>query len=309
MSYRGFCQHRYAHLKVRYDMLAKYECIYGRLNLLQIHHLKVGEEAPFATGQTVFVQTSKHHTVKFNHLVTKMFEDTAHNTVTARMEFDADALLAVVILVVGDGIGSDGAIVKLNAISNAKHIVFGQGLVQSDVVKFRHLAAWVGEFLGQVAVVGEQQQSCSALIKTTYGENALGTSVFNKLHHGVALIRVIGCGNVTFGLIEQDIAKLLSVEGLAAIHHFIFSLHFVTHGGNDFSIHLYATSLDEVVSFAARANATVGQIFVEANLASRFRTVILRVFLTNITLAATAWLFVVVEITSWAVIETAVATT
>ena len=65
----------------------------SKSEVLQVLHLKVGEETPLATRQAVFVQTSEHHTVKFNHLITKVFEDATHDAVAARMEFDTDALL------------------------------------------------------------------------------------------------------------------------------------------------------------------------------------------------------------------------
>ena len=100
-----------------------------QLYLLQIDYLKVGEETPFTTRQFVFVETGKHHAVELQHLIAEMFEDAAHNTVAARMEFYADFLLAVVAFHVGNAIGSNRTVIKFYAIGNAKHIILGQRLV------------------------------------------------------------------------------------------------------------------------------------------------------------------------------------
>ena len=43
MSFRGFCQHRYARLRARYDMLTKPERIYGELSVGVVHLTLVDE--------------------------------------------------------------------------------------------------------------------------------------------------------------------------------------------------------------------------------------------------------------------------
>jgi hypothetical protein len=225
------------------------------------------------------------------------------------MEFDADAPLAVVILVVSNVVGSDRTIVQLDALRNAKHIIFGQRLVQDDMIELRDLAARVGQLLGQVTIVGEQQQACSLLVETAHRIDALWARVLDKFHHGVTLIRVIGSGDLAFRLVQQDVTKLLAIEGLTTVDYLVFSLHLIAHRGNHFTIHLHAASLDEVIGFAARADATVGQVFVQADLASGFRTIVQRVFLTDIALTATARLFFILKTATWAVVKTAIATT
>ena len=180
-----------------------------------------------------------------------MFEDAANDAVAARVEFDADALLAVVILVIGDVVGGDGTVIQLNAFRDAQHVVLGQGLVKDDMVELRDLAARMCEFLGQVAVVGKQQQARGLLVETAHRIDALGAGILDEFHHGVALIRVVGRGDEAFRLVEQDIAELLAVEGLATIHHLVVGLHLVAHGGDHFAIHLHAAGLDKVVGFAA----------------------------------------------------------
>ena len=236
-----------------------------------------------------------------------MFEDAAHDAIAAGMQLDADFLLALVAFHVGDGVGGDGAVVKLNALSDAEHVILGQGLVQNDVVKLRDFAARMGQLLGQVAVVGEQQQPRGLLVEAAYRIDALGAGVLDEFHHGVALVGVVSRGDKAFGLVEQDVAQLLAVERLAAIHHLVLGLHFVAHRGDDFVVHHDAASLDEVVGLAARADATVGQILVQADFSSGFRAVVQRVFLADIALAATAWLLVILEAATRTVVETAVA--
>ncbi len=127
------------------------------LEFLQIDHFQIGEETPFTTGKFVFVETGEHDAVELDHLVAEVFEDAAHDAVAARMQLDADFLFAIVAFHVGDGVGSDRAVVKFDAICDAKHVVLPQGLVEGHLIKLRNLAARMGELLGQVAVVGKQQ--------------------------------------------------------------------------------------------------------------------------------------------------------
>ena len=275
------------------------------LEFLQIDHFQIGEETPLTTGKFVFVETGKHDAVELDHLVAEVFEDAAHDAVAARMQLDADFLFAIVAFHVGDGVGSDRAVVKFDAICDAKHVVLRQGLVEGHLIKLRNLAARMGELLGQVAVVGEQQQAGGLFVETTHGEDTLGAGVFDQLHDRIAFIRIVGGGDIAFRLIQKDITEFLAVEGLASIHHFIIRFHLIAHGGDDFVVHHHTAGLDQVIGFATRADAAVGQVFVEADFASGFRAVGHGILFADIAFAATAWSFFIVETAFAAVVEAA----
>ena len=123
------------------------------------------------------------------------------------------------------------------------------------MVELGHFAAGMGEFLGEFAIVGKKQQTCSVLIETTHGEDAFRAGVTHQFHHGDATLGVVGGGDVAFRLVEQQVTEFLTVEGLASVHHFITGFYLEAHGGDHLAVHGDAASLDELVGFTARAHA------------------------------------------------------
>jgi hypothetical protein len=106
-------------------------------------------------------------------IIAEVFEDAADDTVTSRVEFDTDAFLTVVVLVVGDGIGGDHAVVEFDAVSDAEHIVLRQRSVEGHVIEFGNLAARMGQAFGKFPVIGKQKETCGVFVEAAHGEDAL----------------------------------------------------------------------------------------------------------------------------------------
>ena len=98
-----------------------------------------------------------------NDGVAEAFEDSAYDAVAAGVYLYA-GLVAVGFGSVADGVGVDGSVFKLDAVGYALHVVFGDVLVAPYVVDFLLHVFRVGEFRGEVAVVGEQQHSCGVAV-------------------------------------------------------------------------------------------------------------------------------------------------
>ena len=121
-----------------------------------------------------------------------MLEDTAHDAVLARVNLNAYLVLVLLVGVL-DSIGMYLAIFQLNAFSDLLNVVLSDGLVKIDMINFLLEELRMSQLAGQVAVVGEQQNSGSVAIQAPYGIDALGASVLDEIHIIVFLCRLIFC--------------------------------------------------------------------------------------------------------------------
>jgi len=85
----------------------------------------------------------------------------------------------------------------------------------------------VHELIRQIAIVGEQEETGGIAVETAYGIDAFPDGTADELHDGVTLLRVGRGGEKAFGLIHQDIHRLLSAQHLAFIPHFIAWVYLV----------------------------------------------------------------------------------
>ncbi len=154
-----------------------------------------------AALDVLFCQTRVHHAVECSNVIAQMLEDTADDTVTAAVDFDAD--LGFVFRVrIGQVIDGCGAVFEGNgAGGNFIEVGFGEGFVEGDVVNLFYLVAWVREFLGEVAVIGEEEDPGGVTVKSAHGEYAFGSGLTNEVEDGAAALRVVGGGDIVFGFV------------------------------------------------------------------------------------------------------------
>lgn len=101
-------------------------------------------------------------------MVAKALEYAAHNAVASGMYFNT-GLIAVGLGCIADCVGVDGSVVKLYAVSDTLHILFSYVLVGPHMIYLFLDIFGVGEFGGQVAVVGEQEHSGSVAVEASTG--------------------------------------------------------------------------------------------------------------------------------------------
>lgn len=77
-----------------------------------------------------------------------------------------------------------------------------------DVVGLGNMVSGFGELLGQVAVVGEEQEAFAGVVEATDGVDALG-QIAEELHDGGATFGVGDGGDVAFRLVQQEIDESL----------------------------------------------------------------------------------------------------
>ena len=111
-----------------------------------------------------------------------------------------------------------------DAVGYLLHVVSGEVLVEIYVIYLLLEELGMGQFASQLAVVGEQKHTNRGAGKTTHGVDALGASVLDEVHHGLALLGVIHCGDIVLGLVEQHVHLLLDGHGLVVGLHLVLGL-------------------------------------------------------------------------------------
>ena len=225
----------------------------------------MSEVAPATAGQVFLGETGKVDAVEFHHVIAQRLKYAAHDAVAARVNLDA-GLLAVGGRYVTYCIGVDGAIVEFNTVGDVLHVLLADGLVGPHLVDLLLDILGVGEFGGQVTIVGEQEHASGIAVETTHGIDALLAGSLHKVHNGLAAVGIITGGDAILGFVEQDVALLLGGDNLAIIFNDVLRSDLHAEFGHNIAIDLDQTLLDVFVSHAARADAGVGHELVEANL-------------------------------------------
>lgn len=93
------------------------------------------------------------------------------------------------------------------------HHVVAWSSRSNDVVLLLQLVARVHHPIGDIAIVGEEQQAFGITIETTNRINALRD--MDQIHHGPAVSLVFGCGDISTRFIENQIARTLRPDKIA----------------------------------------------------------------------------------------------
>lgn len=245
------------------------------LSRLEALNLLAREEAPLSALEVLLRQTGVVDPVELQHRIAQMLEDAPHDAVAPRVDFDADLLL--VLRYVGDFIGIDFAVLERDALGDGIHVGTREGLVERHLVNLLLAVGGVGELLGQVAVVGEEQQSHAVLVEPANRIDALRAGSLDQLHHRLVGVGVLHRGHISLGLVEHEVDLLLALYALAVEAHVVRRLHLAPQLRDHLPVDRDHARLDVVVGLAARAEARLRDEAVEANLAAPLRRVETRI--------------------------------
>ena len=159
-----------------------------------------------------------------------------------------------------------GAVLKLDAVGYALHVVLGDVVVGPYVINLFLYKLGVCELGSKVAVVGEQEHTGGVAVETTYGIDAFLTRALDEIHDGETSVGVVARGDTVFGLVEKYVALLLEGHHLAVILHDIAVADLGAELGDYLAVDLDETLEDVFVGFAARAESSVGHELIETKL-------------------------------------------
>lgn len=225
------------------------------LNLFERTHFEevdffLCEVAPTASGKVLFGEPGEVDAVELSDVVAERFEDSAHDAVSSRMDFDAD-LVAVVLGGVRNCVGMDFAVFEFDAVGDALHIVFGYVFIGPYVIDFFLDVFGVSEFGGEVAVVGEQKDAGGVAVETAYGIDAFVAGSFHEVHNSEAAVGVVGSGDAVLWFVEKDVAFAFECHNFVIVFYNVAVRNFSSEFGYNLTVYFYEALLDEFIGFAA----------------------------------------------------------
>ena len=138
--------------------------------------------------------------------------------------------------------------------------------VEDHAVTLHNLVAGVGESVGEVAVVGEDEEAFAVLVEASGAEHALALEVGGEeVKDGLSAVGVGVGAEEALGFVEDegDGAGGLGGEGLLVNEDGVFGLTFIAEFG-DFAVVADFAVADEGLRFAAGTESGVGDDFLEA---------------------------------------------
>lgn len=174
----------------------------------------------------------------------------------AKMPYDADRIRAQPFTFVP------------NAFAHASHRLVGRLAVHQCQVFFFMLVARVGQAMGQIAVVRQQQQpfairiQSAGRVKTLAARDQIERKRFAQSTHGFAG-RGVYVAQVAARLVQNDVLFLLGAQLPAVdLNPIAERVDLDTQLGDDPPIDANALSDDELLAFATRCNSGVSEHFV-----------------------------------------------
>ena len=127
----------------------------------------------------------------------------------------------------------------------------GDVLVEVHVVHLLLEELRMRQLRREVAVVGQEQHAGGVAVESSHGVYALGACVLHEVHDGLALLRVIACGDVVLGLVEQHVHFLLESHGLVVELHLVRAHHLRAQLGHHIAVDRHHACLYALVGFAS----------------------------------------------------------
>jgi len=126
--------------------------------MLQHPHLFLRQWPPHPTGEVLLGEAGIVGSVELDDFVAEMLEDATDETVLAGVNFNLHFALREAFNKM-EAVGLDRAVFKGDAFADLLHVLEGKILVKGDEIYLRHFIAWMREFFGEFAVIGEQDKA------------------------------------------------------------------------------------------------------------------------------------------------------
>jgi hypothetical protein len=152
-----------------------------------------------------------------------------------------------------------------NAAAESIELVLSGNPGNLDEVSLLHACGGAGEAVGELAVVGHQQQAFAHVVEAADRVEALAHLV-KELHDRGAAFRVLDGGDEALGLVQDEVAKALGALQELAVDADVVAagVSFGAQLSNDLAVDLDSALLDKLLGFAAAGYAGLGEDFLQA---------------------------------------------
>ena len=213
-------------------------------------------------------ESGVHDAIEPSHVVAQVLKDASHDAVAAAVDLQAD-LGSVFWVGVGQDVDGCGAIFEDDgAGGDLVKIGLCEWLVQGDVVYFFDLVAGVGEFLREVAVVGQEQDAGGIAVKAADGIDPFGGSGADQIKDRLSPLRIFGRGDIVFWFVQENIYKVVGDRDLfGADFYQVGRVDFGTRLGDEPTVDSNLPLADELSGVAAGADAAIADVLIQWELA------------------------------------------
>ena len=133
--------------------------------------------------------------------------------------------------------------------------------LHGDVVPLVNPVARMGQSVGEIAVVGEQQQTRALEIETTHAEEPALRRMIDEIEGELPSLGILGRAHVALGLEQHDVVVSTPFLDPATVYSDVIGLrvHEAREALDDRAVHRDRTVLDECFGGSTRCDPRVGQ--------------------------------------------------
>ncbi len=226
--------------------------------------LVFGEETPVTTLDILLGQSGKIYAIEFDNMVAETFKDATNDAVTSGMDLNT-YLLFVGITCIIDGIRLDITILKRNTFSNLSDITSRYIAVEIYMIDLFLEEHGMSQLAGQFSVVGKQKNTGRIAVKSADRIDAFAASLGNKVHHRLTILRVFAGRHIAFGLVQENIYLLFSLNLLIMEQDNVAAEHLMSEFRNDFTVHRHYSCGNILVGIATTAYTGIGKELVQTD--------------------------------------------
>ena len=223
-----------------------------------------GKRSPLAQRQITEEQIALTNADQPTHLIAKEPGDLADLTLAALAQHNTKPRPLVSRLDQIDPGRRGRLTVKDHTLAPLAHGLRVERLIEERAILLLHLVARVGELVGQLAIIGKQQETLAIDIKPAHGIDAGGD--IDQIDHCRATLGVIHRRDHANGLIQHQVgAGRRLTDGLAInLNHILTEIHPGTGLLNHTAIHRHATGGNHAFTVATRRDARTSEHLLQA---------------------------------------------
>ena len=231
---------------------------------LERSNLLRGERTPLAQRQIAEEQIALADADQPLDLIAKQVSDITDLTLTALTQHNPKPRSLVCRLKqINPGRGCRLTTQK-HTLTPLAHCLRVERLIEEGAIFLLHLVARVGELMGHLAIIGEEQQSLTINIKSAHGVDAGGN--IHEIDDRRATLGVINRRDNADRLMEHQIGarRRLTDRLTINLNHVVIEIHPSTGLLNHTAIHRHTTGSNHAITVATRRDTRASEYLLQA---------------------------------------------
>lgn len=179
----------------------------------QLVYLARLEAAPSPGTQTLYLQGSIYGTHQLDHIYSNGFHHTAHNAVAPFVHVQNNGI--GLCRMACHPIGFGRAVVQIHPKPQLKKLLIGEQSAGLHLVYLAHLVTGMHQAVGEVSVVGKQNEAGSVAVESTNGIQAQSGGIFDEVHDCLAPLFVAGGCDSIAGFVHKQVDERFELNLLS----------------------------------------------------------------------------------------------